>query len=71
MDYASGMLNRFPDLRRTMEDVRILPLFRDFMVHNGNIYLIIFDVEGRDRTEMIRIDEATADLRYIDIPLEL
>lgn len=71
MEFASNMMNRFPDLRSTMDAVTVLPLFQELMVHDNHIYLIIFNIEGSERTELIRIDRETGGVRYVDIPWKL
>lgn len=71
MEFASNMMNRFPDLRSTMEAVTVLPLFQELMVHDNHIYLIIFNIEGSERTELIRLDRETGSVQYADIPLKL
>lgn len=71
IEYSSNMINRFPDLRKTMEAVTVLPLFQEFMVNDGNLYLVIFNVERSERTQIIRINEATGDVHYADIPHKL
>ncbi|MFU8813091.1 MAG: 6-bladed beta-propeller [Balneolaceae bacterium] len=71
MEYTSNIIRRFPDLRKTMEAVAVLPLFQEFLVHDNVLYLVIFNVEGSERTEIIRINEVTEEVHYIDIPLKL
>lgn len=71
MEYTSNMIRRFPDLRKTMEAVAVLPLFQEFLVHDNVLYLVIFNVSGSERTEIIRINEATGDVYYADIPYKL
>jgi hypothetical protein len=71
MEFASNMMNRFPALRSTMDAVTVLPLFQELMVHDNHIYLIIFNIEGSERTELIRLDRETGSVQYADIPLKL
>ncbi len=71
MEFSSNMTRRFPDLKKTMEAVTVLPLFEEFLVYDETIYLVVFNVSGSDRTEIIRINEATGEVYYIQIPLRL
>jgi len=58
-------------LRKTMEAVTVLPLYEEFLVLDSAIYLVIYDITGSERTEIIRINEATEEVHFIDIPLKL
>jgi len=54
-----------------MEAVTNLPLFKEFQVYDGKVYLLIFDISDSRRTELIRIEEETEKVSYIDIPSSL
>jgi hypothetical protein len=71
MEFASNITSRFPDLRKTMEAVTVLPLYEEFLVLDSAIYLVIYDITGSERTEIIRIDKTPEEVRYIDIPIKL
>lgn len=70
MEYASSMINRFPVVKEKMETLTVLPLFQEFLVHNDNLYLMLFNLTS-ESTKIIRIKEATEEVEYINIPLEL
>ncbi len=71
MELASNIMTRFPSLRKTMESVTLLPLFSEFVVHDNILYLTIFNPSKDERTEIIRIEEETGNVHYIDLPLKL
>lgn len=71
MEISSNLTRRFPDLKKTMEAVTVLPLFEGFLVYDETIYLVVFNVSGSDRTEIIRIKKSTGEVHYIQIPLRL
>jgi len=71
MKFASNIIKRFPALKETMEAVTNLPLFKEFQVYDGKVYLLIFDISDSRRTELIRIEEETEKVSYIHIPSSL
>ena len=71
MEYSFSMAKRFPTVKEAMEKVEFLPIFEEFAVHNNTIYLLIFDVSRSERTEIIRINQETKEIQYLEIPLAL
>ena len=71
MEYSSSMASRFPTVKETMEEVRVLPLFQEFEVHDQMLYLLLFDISGSEQkqTEIIRTNEETEEAHYLNIPL--
>jgi hypothetical protein len=54
-----------------MEAVQVLPDFEEFVVYDHMIYLSLFDISGTEQkqTEVVRINEETAEVHYLNIPL--
>lgn len=71
LEYASNLIERFPIVEDEVENTEVLPFFREFMVQDDMLYLVLLDVTGREETEIIRINSKTEEVRYLKIPSKL
>jgi hypothetical protein len=54
-----------------VEEATVLPLFRELMVQDGILYLVMLDVTGSEQTEIIRTNTKTEKSHYLKIPSKL
>jgi len=71
MEYASNWIERFPAVEDEVEEATVLPLFRELMVQDGILYLVMLDVTGSEQTEIIRTNTKTEKSHYLKIPSKL
>lgn len=68
MVYSANMNERFPTVKEAMEKVKVLPIFEELVVFDNMLYLLLFDISDKEQTEIIRIDEQSGELHYVNIP---
>ena len=71
MDVASNMTERFDKIHEAFVDVEILPLFQDFTVHNNDYYMVIYNPSSIKNTEIIKVNEISGEVQYVNLPLSL
>ena len=71
MDIASNMTERFDMIHEAFVDVEVLPLFQDFTVHNNDYYMIIYNSSNTMNTEIIKVNEISGEVQYVNLPLSL
>ena len=71
MDVASNMTERFDKIHEAFVDVEILPLFQDFTVHNNDYYMVIYNPSSVRDTEIIKVNEISGEVQYVNLPLSL
>ncbi len=71
MEVASNMTERLDKIHEAFVNVEVLPLFQDFTVYNNEYYMIIYNPSSIKNTEIIKINEISGKIQYINLPLSL
>jgi len=71
MDIASNMTERFDKVHVAFADKEVLPLFQDFTVYNNEYYMIIYNSSNTKNTEIIKVNEISGEVQYVNLPLSL